>query len=164
MSYDVMFMKKDEASISEAEMNDIAAELQKLLPDLAPFKRDYDAIARHENISIDEARAKYKHIELNPEPEPGDGLQVTIDTNSIFVTVPYWHTGDKAKEVFARIARCGKLLSNKGFQAADVQLDGQEISFERDIPQMIEVYSSMSGRLQAIGDKFPVKKPWWKFW
>src|SRR5687767_11392339 len=73
-----------------------AAALMAANPQLTVFQMRYEEIAVFEKISMEEARKRYRYVELNG-PEGGSGIQITLHDNSAAVTVPFWHEGEKAE-------------------------------------------------------------------
>src|SRR5438876_211965 len=61
-------------------------------PRLTIFDFGYGEIAKIENISVEEARIRYRHLELNG-PDDGSGIQITLFDDEASVTVPYRHEG-----------------------------------------------------------------------
>ena len=80
----------------------IAKALTEYNPRLESFDFDYQEISKLQGITIDEAKKEYSHIELNT-PEGALATQITIFENNVSITVPYWYSGDKAREVFDKI-------------------------------------------------------------
>src|SRR5881394_2911913 len=60
-------------------------------PQLAVFQFDYAAVAKSQNISEDQARIKFRHLELNGPAENCNGIQITLFDEEASVTVPFWH-------------------------------------------------------------------------
>jgi hypothetical protein len=42
------------------------------------------------DLREDEARVRYRHVELNG-PENGNGIQITLYDDNASITIPYWH-------------------------------------------------------------------------
>src|ERR1022692_3871161 len=72
-------------------------------PRLEAFQFDYDAVAKTLKISVEEARLKYRHLELNGPREGTNGIQIILFDDEASVTVPFWHDGDKAADTFREI-------------------------------------------------------------
>src|SRR5713226_3655866 len=47
-------------------------------PKLEVFQFDYDALARSQKISVEDARLKFRHLELNGPEEDSNGIQITL--------------------------------------------------------------------------------------
>jgi hypothetical protein len=93
-------------------------------PDLEISKFDYEAIAKLEKISVEEARLKYRHLELNVAEYDCNGIQITLFDDEASVTVPYWHEGDKAKETFQEIWNYLWIICREtGYLIYDPQID-----------------------------------------
>jgi hypothetical protein len=106
-------------------------------------------------------------IELNEEPEPRLGLQVTVRGDQVWVTVPYWHRGDAARRVFEVIRRVCDAVERleKGMRTFDGQL-GRVVEWGRDEREMVRVYEPISGRMEELGRDAVRRtgKRWWEFW
>jgi hypothetical protein len=69
-------------------------------PKLEVFQFGYEQIAEFEKITVEQARIKYRHLELNGSEEGTNGIQITLSDDEASVTVPFWHEGDKAADTF----------------------------------------------------------------
>ncbi len=149
----------------EAMKEKIANALMLSNPRLERFMLDYEEIAKFEKISIDEARRKYTHIELNP-PEGDNAIQITIETDHVSVTTPYWYEGDEARGVFKEISTYLRLIRKEaGYFVYDPQ---NEIVFdpETHVFDNLDEYERIVRKLPDIVEQTmrENEKPWWKFW
>ena len=88
----------------------------RLKPSYSEFQVDYAAIANYENIKIDEARRKYRYIELNGSDDPPEA-QVVISDRYVVI---HWHSGTSPEDMDAIVA----VLSYEGdFVLYDPQAD-----------------------------------------
>lgn len=71
-------------------------------PELRICQFPYDRIAQFEHISIEEARRRHRHLEIN-SPEGGNGIQIILRDDEASVTVPFWHAGRKAADTFGEL-------------------------------------------------------------
>ena len=78
---------------------DLLKALTEFNPRLEAFNLDQGEMAKSGSTSVEEEESKYDYIELNP-PEGDLAIQITINANSVSLTVPYWYAGDQAKQVF----------------------------------------------------------------
>ncbi len=102
----------------------------------------YGQIARFEQISEDTARRKYRHVELNG-PEGGSGLQVVLRDDEAWVTVPLWHEGERAREVFREVWRCLELIRRgTNYLCYDPQL-GKLIELSTSEAQVLGCYETL---------------------
>ena len=134
-------------------------------PALEPFSFGYAEIASHEGISEDEARIRYRHVELNGS-EKGNGIQITLYDDYASITVPYWHQPVAAGGAFDEIWRYLRVLSESGgFFVYDPQLE-RVLDLEDDRPEAVETYGSVITRIPEIVERSGAqpKRPWWKFW
>jgi hypothetical protein len=143
----------------------LVAALVEHNPRLEPFRIDYAKIAESQNISEAEARARFRHVELNA-PEGDLAVQLTVYDDHVFITIPYWYQGEAADRVFKelsgylRVAREAAGLfaydpqTGVAFDPAKTNLTDHEQyeSIVRDLPKIAA---------QAASDS---TKPWWKFW
>src|SRR5579863_3739463 len=131
-------------------------------PQLKVFQFGYEEIARFEKISIDEARLKYRHLELNG-PEGGSGIQIMLFDDEASLTVPFWH--EEPLGIFRETARCLEIISREaGYLVFDPQIE-RVVDPSAGLDDSIASYSAVMDRIQ---EKFPTGKtkprPWWKFW
>nr|WP_319395939.1 hypothetical protein [uncultured Desulfobacter sp.] len=153
----------DEAS--EAKKKRIANSLISFNNDFEIFCFGFDEIAKIENISIEDAKIKYRHLEIN-ESDDGNGIQITVYDNSATVTVPYWHTGETAKEIFEKIFEYLQIIQEEsGYIIYDPQIESI-IDLNEHCEVLLNKYASVSTDVQDGGfvDKLKEKSPWWKFW
>lgn len=93
-------------------------------PKLEVFQFGYEEIAKHEKISVEEARLKYRHLELNGPEEDSTGIQITLFDDEASVTVPFWHKGDQATDTFRKIWSYLEIISREtGYLIYDPQID-----------------------------------------
>ena len=134
-------------------------------PSLEPFEFGYGEIARIDGISEEEARVRYRHVELNG-PENGTGIQITLYDNDASITIPYWHEPDQARLVFEEVWRYLRVLKDSGgFFAYDPQLD-RVVDLNVDLPDVIREYGRIVAKIPEIIEqgKSQLKRPWWKLW
>lgn len=145
----------------------VASALMAFNPDLQPFQFEYDEITKMQGISIEEAKLKYRHIELNG-PDKGNGIQIDIYDDEISLTVPFWHTAEKASTVFREIWGYLKIIqSESGYITYDLQLDSivdLNVDFQRVLNVYEESYQSMMRQLPDTIKEMEPKRPWWQFW
>src|SRR5208337_2538171 len=71
-------------------------------PHLRVCQFSYDKIAQFEQISVEEARRRHRHVEING-PEGGNGIQVILRDDEATVTVPLGHIDQKAADAFREL-------------------------------------------------------------
>ena len=124
----------------------LAQALINLNPQLEIFEFGFKEIAEMEGITQDEAHIKFRHLELNGA-EDGNGIQITLSDDTADITVPYWHTGDAAKQTFEEIWSYLKLLEAEGgFVTYDPQLE-QILNLATDISSVLQTYEEVSGNM-----------------
>jgi hypothetical protein len=133
-------------------------------PELALFSFDYDEIAASDGISVEEARDRWRHLELNG-PEDGNGIQITLFDDDASVTVPYWHGREEAERVWAEIWDYLRLLSRiGGFDIYDPQLE-RILDLETDRSDIVAEYLEGVALVRRVTDEAAgLNRPWWKFW
>jgi hypothetical protein len=142
MSYDLYFYRSkignpDEAeadSVIEADKNKwakkeknpamklaIVKALMACNPRLEAFDFHYGEIAKLTEATIEEARDKFDHIEIN-HPEEDLALQINVYDNHVFLTIPYWYQGPKAEQLFEYIKAYIKIIrETAGYFISDPQ-------------------------------------------
>jgi hypothetical protein len=186
MSYDLYCYKSqlgrpdiDEAQIvveADEEENDnqpdpelklkIAKALIDFNPRLESFEFDYDEIAKLQGINKEEAKEKFDHIELNT-PETDLATQITIFDNNVSITIPYWYSGNKAKEVFEKVIEYTKIIREKaGYFVYDPQTETAYDPMTKNFDGLV-IYTNMTKEVDSVKTeqaKETNKKSWWKFW
>lgn len=144
----------------------IANALIDFNPRLESFDFDYEEIAKLQEISIEEAKKTFDHIELNT-PNGDLATQITIFDNNVSITVPYWYSGDNANEVFNKIYEYTKAIrETAGYFVYDPQTDKVCDPLNENIFGL-DVYQNMTEQVDKIRTaqtRKLDKKPWWKFW
>src|SRR5262245_32061824 len=134
-------------------------------PELEPFEFEYGEIARFDGISEEEARVRYRHVELNG-PEKGNGIQITLYDDNASITIPYWHQPDAARLVFGEVWGYLRVLRESGgFFVYDPQLD-RVVDLDVDVSDVIRECGRVVAKIPEIIEqgKRESKRPWWKFW
>ena len=129
------------------------------------FRFDYDAVAKARRISVDEARLKYRHLELDGPEEDCNGIQITLFDDEASVTVPFWHEGDKAADTFREIWSYLEIISREAdYLIYDPQID-RVIDPSAGVEEALSCYT---GAMRQIRQNLPVgaagRRRWWKFW
>lgn len=144
----------------------IAKALIEYNPRLESFDFDYEEIAKLQGITVDEAKKAFSHIELNT-PECDLATQITIFDNNVSIIVPYWYSGDKAREVFNKISEYAKIIrQTAGYFVYDPQIDKVFDPLSENIFGL-DVYQNMTDQVEKMRTEQTNKidnKPWWKFW
>ncbi len=92
-------------------------------PRLKVCQLPLEQIAQFEKISIDQARSKYRHLEIS-DPESGNGLQIVLRDDETAVMIPFWHEGQKARDTFQELwSYLGIICRETGYRIYDPQLE-----------------------------------------
>ena len=154
----------------EVKKKRLANSLIKANPKLALFEKNYSELAEMEDISEDEARTKYRDLEINGL-EDGNGIQISLLDDSASVTVPYWHEPGAAAAVMDEIWKYLNVLANEGgYTIYDPQL-GKILDLSKDRGAALACYGGVVTKMPGIlaqatqtGQPQRATKPWWKFW
>lgn len=176
MSYDIHFyrsrigkpdpsearelMEADDSIIENGQQVklDITKALTDFNPRLEVFKFDYEEIAKLQNLSVDEVKAQYNYIELNP-PDGDLAIQITVFDNNVSLTIPYWYMGNDARQVFQQLMDYLRIITRtSGYFVYDPQTDQAFDPLTTEIDGL-ELYISTTGQFENLP-----KKPWWRFW
>ena len=152
----------DPVPAKEERKQRISAALTARNPALEPFTFGFDEIADLEKITVEEAKKKYRHIEMNG-PEGSNGIQITLFDDEASVTVPYWHQGAAARQVFEEIWSYLEIIEREGgFFTYDPQIE-RVLDLQKDFEASLSCYDRVS---RDLAEEFavPQKKPWWRFW
>ncbi len=144
----------------------IAKALVEYNPRLEYFEIDYQEIAKLQKTTIEESKKTFSHIELNA-PEGDLAIQITIFDNNVSVTVPYWYSGDKAREVFDKIYHYTRIIRQiSGYYVYDPQIDKVFDPLTENLFGL-DVYQSMTDQVEKMRTEqttIESNKPWWRFW
>jgi hypothetical protein len=145
----------------EARKRKIVEAIRRTGIELEVFERDFEALAAKDGITVEAARARHRHIELNPVDEKTP-YQLTLYDDSVGVCIAYWHSGEKARREWSELWRIlGAIQQVTGYAIYDSQL-GRELDLEQDFDKVVGDFSGTSARLpEMLGLK---RKPWWMFW
>ncbi len=107
----------------EALKRRVADQLIAHNPQLQLFQFPYDKIAQFEKLSLEEARRKYRHLELNG-PEGGNGIQMILWDDDASLTVPFWHEREKAGHAFRELWNYLEIVCREtGYAIYDPQMN-----------------------------------------
>lgn len=132
--------------------------------DLERFEIDHRAIAEFENISIEQARKSYNHIELNSIDDTS-ALQIQIFDSHVTASLPFWYQGEPMDRAFARLWSCLKVIQDTtGYALFDPQI-GRMVHSSNGYDNSLKRYANaMQGDEETSDEELEAKKPWWKFW
>ena len=157
----------DDANTDSNSSNfDLKEKLAKVLVDFNPklerFIFDYNEIAKMQNITIEQARKTFQHIELT-KAEGELAVQLTIYDGNVSITVPYWYSGEKAKAVFKEVSEYTKLIKQKaGYFVYDPQTENV---YDPCVGEFdgLDIYERTTIETQKLSTQKTTTKPWWKF-
>ena len=149
---------------------EIVKALTEFNPRLESFDFDFGEIAKLTATTIEEAKKKFDHIEINT-PEGDPAIQLTVYDNHVYINVPYWYKGDQARELFRDIKSYIKIIrQTAGYFVFDPQT-GQVFDPAENGFDGLGKYLSVSEHIEEIINrqetaklKTEIKKPWWKLW
>ena len=148
----------------EALKRRVADALIAYNPKLEVFQLGYEEIAKHEKITVEQARLKYRYLELNGPDDDSNGIQITLFDDEASVTVPFWHEGEKAADTFREIWSYLEIISREaGYLIYDSQLD-RILDPSQGFDDSLACYSGAMGQIHETFAASDEKKPWWKFW
>jgi hypothetical protein len=137
--------------------------LKAINPALEPFAFGFEEIAKVDRIPVEDAKKKYRHIELNGPEEEANGIQIMLFDDEASVTLPYWHQGAKARRVFEEIWTYLKIIESEGgFFTHDPQI-GRVIDLKTDFEACLSHYDRVSSGAAKRITTTPQKR-WWEFW
>jgi hypothetical protein len=151
---------------SGTDVRTLAPQLLALNPALEPFKPDFAEIARASGTTEAEARASFRHVEINTPESAGTGIQITLYECHASVTVPYWHQGSAATAVWAEIWLYLDALERAGgLRTFDTQLD-RVLDLATDLPAVVDSYGGGATACASLAAQINAtpRRPWWKFW
>jgi hypothetical protein len=124
--------------LKEQAKQRLAAALVAGHPELQLYDRDYARIARAKSIDEDEARRRYRHLELT---DLRLGLQVSLFDDTAAVSVPLGQRDSSLAETTMRAAwRCLTVLETEAkFSIYDSQV-GRVLSLDSDFKEILEGY------------------------
>lgn len=126
----------------------IADALLAARPEYEEFQIDLEAIARADGVTVEQASASQRFIELTD----GDGLQITLDDDQASISFPYWESLDAAVLV-REIDRAARIIgAETGWQLYDPQLD-RFLDPERDAAEFRKAFGVGVRQVQRIVDE-----------
>ena len=93
-----------------------------------------------------------------------NGIQVSMFGCSAAITVPYWHQGAEAVNVFEKIRSCARILVDSfGYAILDPQIDAL-ITPESIGDDQVASNDATMKIIQTVIQPNARPKPWWKLW
>jgi hypothetical protein len=126
----------------EIRKHQLADALKKLNPELEVFAPGFNETSEMDSFFGEEEAASFRHLELN-ETEADNGIQITLSNDKANITIPFWHRGEKAEQVFGEIWTYLALLEKEaGFITVDPQL-GKVLNLSDDLSKVLDVYETV---------------------
>jgi len=144
--------------VARAEM--LAASLQALNSRLERYVFDYPKVAAALGVTEDEARAQWRHIELNT-PDGDNPIQVTIDADHASLTMAYWYTGERAWETIREaLSYLAVIERETGWATFDPQI-GRRLDLRADLNDVVSAYEVGSRHVEELSRESPAmpKRP-----
>jgi len=134
-------------------------------PNLEIFQMDYEKIASFQKITVEQARLKFRHLELNGPEDDESGIQITLFDDEAAVAVPFWHEGKQAEESFRQIWNYLKIIHQEtGFLVYDPQID-RVIDPASGYETALNCYTGVVRNFEKIlPPAAKSEKPFWKLW
>jgi hypothetical protein len=134
-------------------------------PKFEYFQFEYEQIAQTRKISVEEARRLHRHLELNNLAKDSNGIRITLYDDEASITVPYYHIGEKAADVFREIWGYMEIITREsGYLVYDNQID-RILDLSAGCQDSLACYTGTSQPAsQTITRGGVGVKPWWKFW
>ena len=127
-------------------------------------------VARYPGLEVSregygrDAPSRMRCFEINDLGEDSFGVQIQLFDDEAFVTVPFWHTGEKAAACFAQVWDLMRILcSVAGYAVFDEQMD-RALEDGEKFDTALGVYTKSMTRVSRdpeLGGRKPAK-PWWK--
>ena len=132
-----------------ARAEKLAASLHALNPRLERFVFDYPEVAKALGVTEEEARAQWRHIELNP-PDGDNPVQVTVHADHASLTMPYWYTGERARETVREALSYLALIEREtGWTTFDPQLE-RSVDLSADLDEVVSAYEVGSRHVEEL--------------
>jgi hypothetical protein len=136
---------------SELRKEELAAALLERFPELERFAFDYAEIARMYELSEDEARARYRHIELNT-PEGANPIQLVLEDGYAYASVPYWHGDERAEATYRQLSEAFRIIGERtGWVVFDPQLE-RTLDLDRDLDDVLAAHGEGVAMVHRIAE------------
>ncbi len=117
--------------------------------ELSVFKFGYAELAKVCEITKEEAKVRYRHLELNGSDD-GNGIQITLYDDAATLTIPYWHEKQEAEDTFNEVLRYLKLFqSEAGYSTYDPQLE-RVLDLSTGIGDVLSAYAGGVSFTQSV--------------
>ena len=116
----------------------IAVCLIEINSSLSICQYDFDAIAEIENVTVEAAKIRHRELTLDGG-EDSNGIQITVYDDGADITVPYWHSGEKAIDIIGEIWRYLKVFQQEGLAVYAPQME-QILNLGQDFDAVVETY------------------------
>lgn len=123
-------------------------------PELRLSERDYVALARTKSITEDEARRRYRDLELS---DIESGLQVLLFDDTAYITLPFDPESKSSAELRLRAAwTCLEVLAKEGsFSTYDSQL-GKILNLNTDFRAVLQSFLAANEQVNQILRRRPI--------
>ncbi|HZU97977.1 MAG TPA: hypothetical protein VFF73_14840 [Planctomycetota bacterium] len=145
------FEPKARDPVVEEQKRRVADALIRTNAELEPFQLRYAEIAKFQGITEEEARRRFRYIELNG-PKNGNGVQITIFDSRASIHIPFWHTGDKAFATLREVWSYLRVFASHGFATYDPQIE-RVLNVEADFKLVIDSYGAGVEFTRDVADR-----------
>lgn len=180
MSYDLTLFPLIEGQDAKASLRSYLEQLEQEFDDDQSMVCDRESARRNRELAValcalnPELKCSPIGNRDNPHSfeldagEGGNGIQISLYSDSVAITVPYWHSGPDAARVFKEIwSYLGLLQLQSEYLIYDSQLDAI-LDLDKDFDKVLAVYSLVVKQISGIGASGEglkcARKTWWKFW
>jgi len=132
---------------------------------LEVFQFDYAAIAKSQKITEEQARIKFRYLELNGPEEDCNGIQITLFDDEASVKIPFWHEDNGVAEIFREVWSYLEIISREtGYLIYDPQID-RVIEPSAGFDDALACYSRARREIRkTLPMNSSGRRPWWRFW
>ncbi len=169
MTYDLYFLSPEQASDPAAFMQFLEEEvlpstpegerrktavveaLMRLDPSLQAFTPDFDAVARAEGITVEQARLTHSLVQLTPPDDRDNGILVNVHASHVDFNVSYGYDADDAELVFSNMGSYAAAILQTGkYRLYDPQLERVADTFAEVHADGLKEYARVGEYLQGV--------------
>jgi hypothetical protein len=124
----------------EARKMEVSAALKSMFPELEVSRFDYETVASLKEITLEEAKARYRGLQLS-NYESDMHVVVDLYDDVALVCLPFGHEPDVAREAFSEIWGYLQIIEQaSNYITFDMQLS-RRIDFSSDFADVLTAYN-----------------------